>query len=129
MRPGITGSGCTQTAAGGQAAASIVRAAPPQDHAVRIVLGPAADHGAPAAACANPKGREIGFGRRIRLTKAGRGHPMYAGKDEVFNASRAFDEVETVHPACVLASNAMSESGRRGQSDGGHCRAVQFPGI
>ena len=28
----------------------------------------------------NPKGREIGFGRGIRLTDAGRKHPMYAGK-------------------------------------------------
>ena len=28
----------------------------------------------------NPKGREIGFGRSIRLTEAGRKHPMYAGK-------------------------------------------------
>ena len=43
----------------------------------------------------NPKGREIGFGRRIRLTAAGRGHPMYAGKDEVFNAVTVhLDEVE-----------------------------------
>ena len=29
---------------------------------------------------ANPKGREIGVGRRIALTRAGRDHPMYAGK-------------------------------------------------
>src|SRR5262245_52188320 len=28
----------------------------------------------------NPKGREIGFGRRIRLTEAGRKHQMYVGK-------------------------------------------------
>ena len=43
----------------------------------------------------NPKGREIGFGRRIRLTAAGRGHPMYAGKDEVFNSVTVhLDEVE-----------------------------------
>src|ERR1022692_3867933 len=28
----------------------------------------------------NPKGREIGFGRGIRLTEAGRKHPMYVGK-------------------------------------------------
>lgn len=59
----------------------------------------------------NPKGREIGFGRRIRLTGAGRGHPMYAGKDEVFNAVTIhLDEVETLAPGThVLASNAMSE--------------------
>ncbi len=58
----------------------------------------------------NPKGREIGFGRRIRLTAAGRGHPMYAGKDEVFNSVTVhLDEVESVAPGTkVLASNAVS---------------------
>lgn len=58
----------------------------------------------------NPKGREIGFGRRIRLTAAGRGHPMYAGKDEVFNSVTVhLDEVESVAPGTkVLASNAIS---------------------
>jgi GMP synthase (glutamine-hydrolysing) len=59
----------------------------------------------------NPKGREIGFGRRIRLTGVGRGHPMYAGKDEVFNAVTIhLDEVETLAPGThVLATNAMSD--------------------
>src|SRR4029078_526096 len=77
----------------------------------------------------NPKGREIGFGRGIRLTEAGRKHPMYVGKLDVFNAptvhldevealpagsallSRtALDEVEAVPPgAAVLATNAMSD--------------------
>jgi GMP synthase (glutamine-hydrolysing) len=58
----------------------------------------------------NPKGREIGLGRRIRLTAAGRGHPMYAGKDEVFNAVTVhLDEVETLAPGTqVLAMNAVS---------------------
>jgi GMP synthase (glutamine-hydrolysing) len=58
----------------------------------------------------NPKGREIGFGRRIRLTAAGRGHPMYADKDEVFNSVTVhLDEVESVAPNTrVLASNAFS---------------------
>jgi GMP synthase (glutamine-hydrolysing) len=58
----------------------------------------------------NPKGREIGFGRGIRLTEAGRRHPMYAGKADVFNAPTVhLDEVESL-PAntTVLASNAMS---------------------
>jgi len=59
----------------------------------------------------NPKGREIGFGRGIRLTDAGRNHPMYAGKADVFNAPTVhLDEVETLAPgAVVLASNAMSQ--------------------
>jgi GMP synthase (glutamine-hydrolysing) len=58
----------------------------------------------------NPKGREIGFGRGIRLTEAGRKHPMYVGKLDVFNAPTVhLDEVDML-PAgtTVLASNAMS---------------------
>jgi GMP synthase (glutamine-hydrolysing) len=59
----------------------------------------------------NPKGREIGFGRGIRLTEAGRKHPMYIGKPDVFNAPTVhLDEVETVAPGTtVLATNAISE--------------------
>lgn len=59
----------------------------------------------------NPKGREIGFGRGIRLTEAGRSHPMYVGKADVFNAPTVhLDEVETLPPdTAVLASNAMSQ--------------------
>ena len=58
----------------------------------------------------NPKGREIGFGRRIRLTSPGRGHPIFAGKDEVFDAVTIhLDEVETLAPNMhVLALNAFS---------------------
>ncbi len=58
----------------------------------------------------NPKGREIGFGRGIRLTEAGRKHPMYVGKHDVFNAPTVhLDEVETVPPGTtVLATNAVS---------------------
>ncbi|MFN3659022.1 MAG: type 1 glutamine amidotransferase [Pseudolabrys sp.] len=58
----------------------------------------------------NPKGREIGFGRSIRLTDSGRKHPMYAGKVEVFNAPTVhLDEVESVAPGTtVLATNAVS---------------------
>jgi GMP synthase (glutamine-hydrolysing) len=58
----------------------------------------------------NPKGREIGFGRGIRLTEAGRKHPMYIGKLDVFNAPTVhLDEVEVLPPgATILASNATS---------------------
>jgi GMP synthase (glutamine-hydrolysing) len=58
----------------------------------------------------NPKGREIGFGRGIRLTEAGRKHPMYVGKLDVFNAPTVhLDEIEAVPPGTtVLATNAMS---------------------
>jgi GMP synthase (glutamine-hydrolysing) len=59
----------------------------------------------------NPKGREIGFGRSIRLTEAGRKHPMYVGKLDVFNAPTVhLDEVETMAPGTtVLATNAVSD--------------------
>jgi GMP synthase (glutamine-hydrolysing) len=59
----------------------------------------------------NPKGREIGFGRSIRLTDEGRKHPMYVGKPAVFNAPTVhLDEVETLPPgAKVLATNQMSD--------------------
>jgi GMP synthase (glutamine-hydrolysing) len=59
----------------------------------------------------NPKGREIGFGRGIRLTDSGRKHPMYAGKLDVFNAPTVhLDEVATLAPGMtVLATNAWSE--------------------
>jgi GMP synthase (glutamine-hydrolysing) len=59
----------------------------------------------------NPKGREIGFGRRMKLTEAGRKHPMYVGKPDVFNAPTVhLDEVETVAPGTiVLACNEVSD--------------------
>jgi GMP synthase (glutamine-hydrolysing) len=58
----------------------------------------------------NPKGREIGIGRRIALTSAGRAHAMYAGKGSTFDAITVhLDEVETLAPGTtVLASNAVS---------------------
>ena len=58
----------------------------------------------------NPKGREIGFGRAIRLTAAGREHPMYAGKADSFDAVTVhLDEVETLAPdTTVLALNALA---------------------
>jgi GMP synthase (glutamine-hydrolysing) len=59
----------------------------------------------------NPKGRELGFGRRMRLTEDGRKHPMYVGKADVFNAPTVhLDEVETLAPGMtVLATNEMSD--------------------
>jgi len=59
----------------------------------------------------NPKGREIGFGRGIKLTDTGRKHPMYVGKPEVFNAPTVhLDEIETVAPGTnVLATNQVSD--------------------
>jgi GMP synthase (glutamine-hydrolysing) len=59
----------------------------------------------------NPKGRELGFGRGIRLTEEGRKHPMYIGKPDVFNAPTVhLDEVEALPSgAVVLATNAVSD--------------------
>lgn len=59
---------------------------------------------------ANPRGREIVYGRDIRLNAAGRAHPMYACKADVFDAMTFHrDEVETVAPGTtVLATNDAS---------------------
>jgi GMP synthase (glutamine-hydrolysing) len=58
----------------------------------------------------NPRGREVGFGRAIRLTGAGREHPMYAGKADSFDTVTVhLDEVETLAPdTTVLALNSMA---------------------
>lgn len=58
----------------------------------------------------NPNGRELGFGRSIRLTESGRKHAMYIGKPDIFNAPTVhLDEVATLAPGMsVLATNAMS---------------------
>jgi len=58
----------------------------------------------------NPKGREIVYGRDIKLNAEGRAHPMYAGKADVFDAMTFhLDEVEAVAPGTtVLAANAVS---------------------
>jgi GMP synthase (glutamine-hydrolysing) len=58
---------------------------------------------------ANPRGREFGFGRRIALNAAGREHPMFAGKTEVFEAVTVHrDEIATLPPdAILLASNEI----------------------
>ena len=59
----------------------------------------------------NPKGREIGIGRHIALTPAGRAHPMFAGKASVFDAVTVhLDEVEILAPGTtVLAANTHSD--------------------
>lgn len=59
---------------------------------------------------ANPKGREFGVARRIRLADEGRAHPLYAGKAAVFDAftSHADEVVELPGAARLLASNDWS---------------------
>lgn len=55
----------------------------------------------------NPKGREMGIGRKIRLTAKGRDHPFYAGKPPVFDGFIShYDEVTGLPPgSTLLASN------------------------
>jgi len=58
----------------------------------------------------HPLGREMGVGRKIYLTEAGRAHPMYAGKASVFDGFVSHDdEVKTLPPsATLLASNSYT---------------------
>jgi GMP synthase (glutamine-hydrolysing) len=58
----------------------------------------------------NPKGREVGFARKILLNEAGRGHPMFADKSRVFDAPCIhYDEVTRLpEEAVLLASNKHS---------------------
>jgi GMP synthase (glutamine-hydrolysing) len=58
----------------------------------------------------NPKGREIGFARRITLTEAGRGHALLAGRPGAFDAPAIHLDTIAVPPqgTTVLASNAYS---------------------
>lgn len=58
----------------------------------------------------NPKGREVGVGRNIFLTPEGRGHPMFSGKKNVFQAFMSHGDEVTQLPAgaIVTASNDHS---------------------
>lgn len=60
---------------------------------------------------ANPKGREMGLGRKIFLTDEGRRHPMYIGKPLVFDGFSSHDDhVVELPPGCqCLASNEFSQ--------------------
>ncbi len=55
----------------------------------------------------NPRGREMAFARRIRLTPEGRAHPMYDGKPDVFDGFIShLDEVTRLpEGATLLATN------------------------
>lgn len=59
----------------------------------------------------HPVGREVGFARKIRVTEAGRDHPMFARKGPVFDAPCIhYDEVVRLpEGATLLATNAHSE--------------------
>lgn len=59
---------------------------------------------------ANPRGREVGLARKMALTEAGRGHPLYRGRAPVFDAVAIHtDEVTRPAPGTtVLSGNAVS---------------------
>ena len=59
---------------------------------------------------ANPRGREMGIARKIGLTQEGRGHPLFAGKNSVFDAFISHVDEITHLPsnAVLLASNAFT---------------------
>lgn len=60
---------------------------------------------------ASPKGREIGFARKIALTPEGRGHPLFLGKRSVFDSFASHDDEITHMPpgGLVLAANHHSQ--------------------
>ncbi len=59
---------------------------------------------------ASPRGREIGFARKIELTPEGRAHPMFRGRAGPFDSFAIhFDEIAALPPgAVVLAANPHS---------------------
>jgi GMP synthase (glutamine-hydrolysing) len=77
----------------------------------------------------NPKGREVLVARNIRLTEAGRSHPLFAGKDAIFASPCIHgDEVEALPDgAIVLATNAVSDiQAAEIRHDGGTFWGVQY---
>jgi GMP synthase (glutamine-hydrolysing) len=58
----------------------------------------------------NPRGREFGIARKIGLTPAGRGHPLYAGKTDVFDGFTSHQDEITHMPSggVVLAGNSFT---------------------
>jgi len=59
---------------------------------------------------ANPNGREMGIARKIKLTEEGRGHPLYEGKETVFDAFISHvDEITHLPAGAVsLSGNAFT---------------------
>jgi GMP synthase (glutamine-hydrolysing) len=59
---------------------------------------------------ANPKGREMGIGRKIRLSDAGKKHPMMRGKPEVYSHFVSHDDEVTRLPkgALLISGNDFS---------------------
>ena len=58
----------------------------------------------------NPKGREMGMGRKIYLTSEAHNHPMFAGKPRVFEGFVSHDDMVTRIPpgGTLLAANSFA---------------------
>ena len=58
----------------------------------------------------NPKGREMGFARKIKLTDSGLNHPLYKGKPPVFDgfASHEDEVISTPSNSVILSGNHVS---------------------
>ncbi len=77
----------------------------------------------------SPRGREMGIGRKITLTPAGRGHPLYHGKPAVFDGWTSHeDEITHLPPgALVLAASAFCGVQAVAVTyRGGTCWALQY---
>jgi GMP synthase (glutamine-hydrolysing) len=77
----------------------------------------------------NPRGREIGFGRKITLNDAGRSHPMHRGRPIAFDAPTVHsDDVGTLPPdITVTAANAVTDvQAAEIRHDGGVFWGVQY---
>jgi GMP synthase (glutamine-hydrolysing) len=76
----------------------------------------------------NPLGREFGFARRIELNAAGRAHPMFAGKQPVFEAITVHrDAIAELPPGSrVLASNDFGVQAIEVSHARGRCWGVQY---
>ena len=76
----------------------------------------------------NPRGREFGFARRIRLTDTGREHPLFRKKPPAFEAPTVHrDYVETLPDGAVtLATNEMGLQAAAFSYRRGTCWGVQY---
>ncbi len=77
----------------------------------------------------NPRGREMGFARRITPLPAGAAHPLLQGRPAAFDAPCShLDEVSSLPPdSTLLASNAISEvQALEIRHDGGTFWGVQY---
>jgi GMP synthase (glutamine-hydrolysing) len=77
----------------------------------------------------NPKGREIGFARRLTPTESGRSHAMLAGRPAAFDAPAIHLDAVVLPPAdcTVLARNAMSDiQAAEIRAEGGTFWGVQY---